>query len=67
MESRILAFHPFHTLSFPWPALETRVAQSKSRKDPVWERARLVRTGSMSDSAITRQLKIRRGSRIQPP
>jgi hypothetical protein len=27
-----LAFHAFHTLSFPWPALETRVAQSNPAK-----------------------------------
>jgi hypothetical protein len=24
-----LAFHAFHTLSFPWPALETRIGKSK--------------------------------------
>jgi hypothetical protein len=30
-----LAFHAFHTLSFPWPAFETRVAKSQSLRKPV--------------------------------
>jgi hypothetical protein len=45
-----LAFHAFHTLSFPWPALETRVAQSQSPQRPVFGTVLLVRTASMSDS-----------------
>src|ERR1017187_8300077 len=30
-----LAFHAFHTLSFPWPALETRFTKSQSPRRPV--------------------------------
>ena len=30
-----LAFHAFHTLSFPWPALETHITKSQSPRRPV--------------------------------
>ena len=28
----IVAFHAFHTLSFPWPVLETRIAKSQNQR-----------------------------------
>ena len=36
MESGFSAFHAFHTLSFPWPALETRPTNHNHREGLFW-------------------------------
>src|ERR1035438_7773894 len=35
-KASFLVFHAFHTLSFPWPALETRITKSQSLRRPVF-------------------------------
>ena len=35
-KASFLAFHPFHTSSFPWPALETRIPESQSPRRPAF-------------------------------
>src|SRR5580658_10128967 len=43
-----LAFHAFHTLSFPWPALDTSFTKPQSLRWLFWEREPLVRDGDFT-------------------
>jgi hypothetical protein len=54
----------FHTLSFPWPALERRVAKSQSLQGPFWEREPLVRAADYSASALRSVLDERLGDDV---
>jgi hypothetical protein len=59
VESRILAFHAFHTLSFPWPVLKNAFQNRSYREGPFPEEEPLVRNADFSSKWIAARKFVR--------